>query len=70
MFPNLEEFKNSKNPGILKSDENKFRLRDETGREYEYICEPGKAAEGRKKIERIVGTMMRDDPYLMEEGNM
>lgn len=70
LFPGLKEFEHSKNPGILKIGESRFLLRDEACNVYEYSYEPGKVSENGKEIERIVASMMRDFPYLMERGNV
>jgi len=70
LFPNLEEYRQSKNPGILKTGENRFKVRDESGVEYDYDYDPGKGEKPEKEIERIIASMMRDYPYLMVQGNM
>lgn len=70
LFPTSEEFRNSKNAGILRIGDNKFQVRDETGEEYVYNYNPGEDQKGKGEIERIVITMMRDFPYLMDYGNV
>lgn len=66
LFETQEEFKHSDNAGILKIDEHKFQLRDETGQEYIYNSSNNKTNEKEKKIERILDTLLRDYPYLIE----
>jgi hypothetical protein len=63
---NQNEFIDSKNAGILKIGKNKYQLRDETGQEYIYDYSFNKPKEKKKKIERILETMLRDYPYLIE----
>lgn len=70
LFPTAEEFRNSKNAGILRIGDNKFQIRDETGKEYVYDYNPGEGQEGKREIERMVITLMRDFPYLMDYGNV
>jgi putative selenate reductase len=66
IFVNQDEFIHSKNAGILKIGKNKYQLRDETGQEYIYDYSFNKPKEKKKKIERILETMLRDYPYLIE----
>jgi putative selenate reductase len=66
LFETQEEFKHSDNAGILKIGEHKFQLRDETGHEYIYDYSNNESNEKKKKIERILDTLLRDYPYLIE----
>lgn len=60
LFADKEEFNNSDNPGILKSGDSGFLLRDEDKTVYEYDIN----GEAKKGIERILKTMINDYPYL------
>lgn len=62
LFADMEEFEASENPGILKLEDNTFKLRDEDKNEYIYTL---KDSDGnRKSIERLLETIIEEYPYL------
>ncbi|NLT95854.1 MAG: hypothetical protein GXW85_10060 [Clostridia bacterium] len=63
VFANMDEFKNSKNAGLLKIGENRFQLRDEEGKEY--ICDAGNSRAEKSKLEMILETLQKEYPYLL-----
>lgn len=65
LFADREEFENSHNAGILKLEENKFRLRDEDKNEYVYDL--NESGENKKSIEKILETIVREYPYLFQQ---
>jgi putative selenate reductase len=65
LFADKEEFENSENAGILKLGEKKFQLRDEDKNEYVY--DVNKSSEDKKSIEKILETMIREYPYLIQQ---
>lgn len=65
LYSELEEFKNSKNPGFVKLEENKFKIRDEHGNVYEYEPDLDSPDEGKKKMEIFLETVVRDYFYLI-----
>jgi putative selenate reductase len=65
LFADKEEFENSENTGILKLGEKKFQLRDEDKNEYVY--DVNKSSEDKKSIEKILETMIREYPYLIQQ---
>lgn len=65
LFADREEFENSHNAGILKLEENKFRLRDEDKNEYVYDL--NESDENKKSIEKILETIVREYPYLIQQ---
>lgn len=67
LFANKEEFKNSENAGILKLDENKLQLRNEEKNEYIIeLNEINKLSKGKKSIENILETILKEYPYLIQ----
>ncbi len=69
VFANKDEFNNSKNPGILKLSNKKFRLRDESGKEYLYNNLVNKTDVEQRSIEKILETLLKEYPYLLENNN-
>lgn len=66
IFADIEEFSNSQNSGILKMEENKYQLRDETGKEYIYEYDSDNSQiQSEKKNERILESIVRDYSYLL-----
>jgi putative selenate reductase len=55
IYKNLEEYKDSKNPGLVRVSEDKFLLRD--GEEYIYTVN---SKEDKSKLEMIVETILKD----------
>lgn len=64
LFADNEEFNTSENAGILKLDDNKFQLRDEDKNVYVYYLNDSK--EDKKSIEKILETMVKEYPYLLQ----
>lgn len=64
LFADKEEFENSDNAGILKLGENKFQLRDED--KNEYIYDLNETKEQNKSIEKLLETMLKEYPYLIQ----
>lgn len=68
VFANQDEFKSSKNAGILQIGEAKYQLRDETGKEY--IYEPTDEKQGENsKLKMVLETMVKEYPYLLNNKN-
>lgn len=65
LFADKEEFENSDNAGILKLEENKFQLRDED--KNEYVFDLNESGGNKKSIEKILETMIREYPYLIQQ---
>lgn len=63
LFADMEEFENSENAGILKLEDGRFKLRDEDKEEYVYDL---RSSESKKPIEKILETMVKDYPYLLQ----
>ncbi len=64
LFADKEEFDNSENSGILKLDEDKYQLRDED--KTEYVYDIGNSKNEKKSIEKILETMIKEYPYLLQ----
>ena len=64
LFADEEEFKNSENAGILKLEDGKFKLRDEDKSEYVYELDHSNV--NKKSIEKILETMIKEYPYLLQ----
>lgn len=64
LFADNEEFNTSENAGILKLDDNKFQLRDEDKNVYIYDLNDSK--DDKKSIEKILETMVKEYPYLLQ----
>ncbi len=64
VFADKDEFENSENAGILKMKDNKFLLRNEDKKEYVYDFE--NSGENKNLIEKILETMVREHPYLLQ----
>jgi putative selenate reductase len=64
LFADNEEFNTSENAGILKLEDNKFQLRDEDKNVYVYDLNDSK--EDKKSIEKILETMVKEYPYLLQ----
>jgi putative selenate reductase len=62
IYKNLEEYKDSKNPGLLRIGEDKFLLRED-GKEYIYAAN---SKEDKSKLEITVETILRDYPYYID----
>ena len=67
VFANKDEFNNSKIHGILKLSNKKFRLRDESGKEYLYNNLVNKTDVEQRSIEKILETLLKEYPYLLEQ---
>lgn len=63
LFADHEEFENSENAGILKLEDGKFKLRDEDKNEYTYDIGN---SDDKKSIEKILETMVKEYPYLIQ----
>lgn len=61
IYQNLEEYKSSKNTGLLRVGEDSFLLRDD-GKEYIYTVN---SKEDKSKLEITAETILRDYPYYM-----
>ena len=62
IYKNLEEYKDSKNPGLLRIGEDKFLLRED-GKEYIYTVN---SKEDKSKLEITVETILKDYPYYID----
>lgn len=62
IYKNLEEYKDSKNLGLLRVGEDKFLLR-KNGKEYIYTAN---LKEDKSKLENTVETILRDYPYYID----
>lgn len=65
IYRDLEEYQDSKNPGLLRIGENKFLIRDY---KKEYIYEVDSKAD-KSKMEITVETILRDYPYYIDNIN-
>ncbi|MCM0647004.1 hypothetical protein NBE98_01290 [Clostridium swellfunianum] len=61
IYQNLEEYKSSKNTGLLRVGEDSFLLRED-GKEYIYTAN---SKEDKSKLELTAETIIRDYPYYM-----
>ncbi|MDF2676132.1 MAG: hypothetical protein K0Q97_425 [Bacillota bacterium] len=61
VYPDINEFKSSKNAGVVKIEENKFLLRDLSSKEYEFEANKDKS---QNEFETFVETVIKDYPYL------
>lgn len=68
VFANEDEYNNSKNGGILKLRDEKYKLRDEKGKEYVYLGNENNKEE-KGKLEMIVESMEKEYPYLLGDPN-
>ena len=62
IFKDLAEYKDSKNPGLVRIAEDKFLLRED-GKEYVYEVN---SKEDKSKFEMTVDTILKDYPYYVE----
>lgn len=62
IYKDLEEYKNSKNTGLLRIRENEFLLRED-GREYIYVAN---SKEDKSKLEMTVEIILKDYPYYID----
>lgn len=62
IYKNLEEYKDSKNAGLLRVGEDKFLLR-ENGKEYIYAVD---SKEEKSKLELTAEAILRDYPYYVD----
>lgn len=62
IYKDLEEYKNSKNTGLLRIGEDKFLLRED-GKEYIYVAN---SKEDKSKLEMTVETILKDYPYYID----
>lgn len=62
IYRDLEEYKNSKNTGLLKIGEDKFLLREDK-KEYIYVTN---SKEDKSKLEMMVETILKDYPYYID----
>jgi putative selenate reductase len=62
VYRDLEEYKDSTNPGLIRIAEDKFLLRED-GEEYVYVVN---SKEDKSKLEITVETILRDYPYYVD----
>lgn len=62
IYKNLEEYKKSKNPGLLRIREDRFLLR-ENEKEYIYVVN---SKENKSKLEKTTETILRDYPHYID----
>lgn len=65
LYKNLQEFHKSKNPGILKTQQNTYLLRNESGLTYSYDLSSSPLVEEQNDIEKLLQTLLKDYPYLI-----
>lgn len=61
IYPDVDEFNSSKNAGIVKTIENKFTVRDLSGKVYEYDINN----KAQNEFETFIETVLKDFPYLV-----
>ena len=66
IYNDLEEYKNSKNTGLLRIEDTKFLLRED-GREYIYEVN---SKEDKSKLEITVETILKDYPHYIDKVNV
>lgn len=65
LYSTVDDFENSRKPGFVKIDENKFRIRDEKDNVYDYEPNFDKAHEEKEKMQIFLETVIREYPYLI-----
>jgi putative selenate reductase len=66
IYEDLEEYKNSKNTGLLRVGEDKFLLRED-GKEYIYVAN---SKDDKSKLENTVETILKDYPHYIDKINV
>lgn len=65
LYSTLEDFENSKNPGFVKINNNRYMIRDEKNNVYEYEINFGKSYEEKEKMEILIEEIIKEYSYLI-----